>query len=527
MSGTVRIHIEGIGSMDVPTDLNLREALRREGIFLDGTCADEGTCGRCVVRILEGDAGSPSASERGILGDEALGRGDRLACRIRPTGPLKLTIDPERILEVDRTGRWKGTWGSPLWDPARFPLSFTGWGIAVDLGTTSVASALFCLDTGRPMDILASSNPQIPWGDEILSRLQAASGDPEQALKLREVLLAAVAGQIQSLCSRNGLFTGRISRIVMVGNSAMHHLALGLPVAPLLTPPFSPGYRDEMILGPAEFPLGIGLNHAAEIIFPALVDGFVGSDASAGILAVRSSRVLTGALLDIGTNSEAVVWKGDRIFAGSAAAGPAFEGGHIQCGMRAEEGAVFQVKITGDALITEVVGGGAPRGMCGTGIVDLVAGMLDRGIIENSGLVRADVHPSQSGKTMMLDPAGRVFFEPRDVETVQKTKAAIAATLETLMKRADVSHDRLEEIYLAGAFGARLNLHNAIRIGLLPSRPELSFVLAGNTALIGASYVLLSREAQEEIDGLAAAVQHVSIAQDPGFEDSFIDHLFF
>jgi len=507
--------------------LNLREALRREGVFLDGTCADEGTCGRCVVRILDGDAGSPSASERDMLGEDALDCGNRLACRIMLTGQLRISIDSERILEVDHTGRWKQAWDSPLWEPGRFPLSFKGWGIAVDLGTTSVASALYHLETGRPVDIRASSNPQLPWGEEILSRLDAASRDSAEALKLREVLLNAVAGQIQDLCSRNGLSPERISRIVMVGNSAMHHLALGLPVAPLLDPPFSPGCRGEKILGPGELPLAVKLNHAVEIIFPALVGGFVGSDASAGILAARSAGASAGALLDVGTNSEVAVWEGDRVFTGSAAAGPAFEGGHIRCGMRAEEGAVFQVRITGDGVVPRVIGGGMPMGICGTGIVDLVAGMLDRGIIDGSGLVKADVHPSQFGKNVVLDAEGRVFFEPRDVETVQKTKAAIAAAQEVLMKHAGINLRRLERIYLAGAFGTQLNVPNAVRIGLLPPAPESSFVLAGNTALIGASYALLSREAQREVDTVAANTEHVSIAEDPDFEDAFLDHLFF
>lgn len=523
----VTVSVKDLGSFSLPEGVNLREALRREGIYLDGTCADQGRCGRCVVHIIDGDSPGAGDLERRLLGDEALADGARLACKVILSGSMTIAIDPESILELDKTGRWKETWGSPLWHENRYPSSLDGYGISVDLGTTSIASALFNLADSRPMDLVASANPQAPWGEEIISRLAAADKDEGDAGSLQDVLLETVSDHLMKLCSRNGIPTGSIQRVVLVGNSAIHHLALGLPVSTLLAPPFSPSDCGEQILSPDDMPMKVNLNPDAQFIFPPLIGGFVGSDMTGSLLAARAMGKSCGVLMDTGTNSEIAIWSGGRILATSAAAGPAFEGGHIRCGMRAEEGAIYRVALNRDGIDCKVVGGVPPTGICGTGILDIVAEMIRWGLVDPSGRVQKGVHPCQRGNVLVLDDDSGVIFEPRDVETVQKAKAALSVALDLLLKRSGVDAGQIEAIYLAGAFGSRIDLTNAIAIGLLPPLPVGQFVMAGNAALVGASFILLSDEARQESGRLAEVVEHVSIAEDPQFEELYLENLFF
>jgi uncharacterized 2Fe-2S/4Fe-4S cluster protein (DUF4445 family) len=528
---TAQINVEGVGSYEVPTGSNLRETLRREGVYIDGTCSDNGTCGRCVVRVTRGNAGEPSLQETGLLGERSADHEHRLACRVTVNGDLDISIDRERMLEVDATGRWKEVWGSPLWRPDLISPDRSGYGVAVDLGTTSIVSGLFDMSSARPLDIKASANPHLPWGEDIISRLDSAAAGRDVVTRLKELIWKTVGDQVRSLCLRSGVSGGRITRMVVVGNSAVHHLSLGLPTDSLLTPPYSPSERSPVILPASEFPISMQLGHETVIYFPPLAGGYAGSDALSSLLAARESGVKKGALIDVGTNTEIAVWNGDRIILATAPSGPAFEGGHIRSGMRAEEGAVWRVEIKDGDLLHEVIGEGPVKGVCGTGIVDAIASMRRCGIVDRTGLIVEGPHPLvRDGRLVFREEnedEKSVALEGEDVATVQKAKAAIAATLQLLMKVISMEYRDLERVYLAGAFGSRLNLANAIRIGLLPELSLDHYVLAGNTALLGASMILLSEKAQLETERIGQMTTHHSIAEDQDFEELFIDNLYF
>lgn len=526
-SAIATITVTDIGSFTVSIGLNLRETLRREGIYIDGTCADQGKCGRCVVRILSGKTNTPSPQEKGILGEGSIGSNERLACRITVQDNMEVSIAGERILKIEKAGLWKEVWDSPLWLPASYPLTGEGFGIALDLGTTSLAVALYDLATGRPIDLTSAANPQMTWGDEIISRLDAVAKEPDIADTLRDILWEKVQNLVRTLCLRSGISPGRITRGVAVGNSAINHLALGLPVQSLLTPPYAPCDPESKDLRASDSLLGLKLNGNARIYFPPLIGGYAGSDALVSLLAVRSREVRRGALVDVGTNTEITIWDGDRYILATAPSGPAFEGGHIRSGMRAVEGAISKVKLTDQYVDTEVIGGGQAKGICGTGIVDAVAEMLTRDLIDGSGLMRKGSHPRLTDEGLVLDESSRVTLQPEDIATVQKAKAAIAATVDVLLGRLNMRAQDLDEVFLAGAFGSRLNPGNAFSIGLLPPiRPE-RFMAVGNAALLGASLVLLSDIAREEMERLVQAVEHISVAEDARFEELFLDNLYF
>ncbi len=507
--------------------VNLREALRSGGVFLDGTCGDRGDCGRCVVTVLSGDTGQPDKIEMGILGREPSGQGRRLACRITLSSDLKIAIQPDRLLELDRTGRWKEAWNSPLWETGKFVPGKKGWGLAVDLGTTSVASALFDLETGKPLDIISTGSPLIPWGEDIITRLQAYTSSTMTALKMRKTLWRSLSISAGRLSSRNGLSPGKIKQAVFVGNPASHHVALGLDAVPLLEPPFGPAETETVLTSPRDIGLETTDQLPHALIFPPPLGGFVGSDILVSLPAVLEHAGSQGALIDIGTNCEIIAWKGNRVVAASVAAGPAFEGGEIRNGMKAEEGAIFNVSVDEERIQSQVIGGGRPSGICGTGIVDTVSEMVRLGLVDASGLIQADSHPLLTSGGLLLDAPGDVVFSPADVEAVQKAKSAVFAALTVLAGKVGVTPNDLTGIYISGAFGSRLDVNSAMGIGLLPRVPPERFVLSGNTALIGASYCLLSEDYFEAVKSLASHIEIVSVADEAEFGDLFLENLFF
>ncbi len=522
MSAPFTVTIPGVGVFPLREGENLRAALRREGVLLDGACRDSGKCGRCVVRVTEGEAGDPFPAEAGLLKEQGLtGPGWRLACRVTPTTDLTVEIPPGRLLELDRAGRWKESWGSELWDPARYPLRHQPgrFALAVDLGTTSLAAAVLDLSTGEPAALASRANPHLPWGADILTRLQAAAEDPATAAAMREALRREVEALARLLCARAGISPGQVERGAAVGNSAVRALALGLPAGALLRPPFEPGARETL-------PWDIGLR--VPLLLPPPLAAYVGSDALAALLAARPSLGESGALLDVGTNCEVVAWAGGRVLAASAPAGPSFEGGEISRGMRAEEGAVFRVRLTPHGVAAEVVGGGEARGVCGTGLVDAAAELSRLGLLDARGLMRAGAHPALSAEGLRLDPAGRVVVTGEDLASLQKAKAAVAAALSVLLTKLGVPAHPLPQgftLVLAGAFGSRLDLGSAARIGLLPALPAERVTAAGNAALLGAAYAALSPQAMGELEALASSVGHLELSQDPSFEEAFLENL--
>ncbi len=523
----VEIKIEGIGTVKSAPGINLREALRGEGVFLDGTCADRGDCGRCVVRIIEGDAGAPEKPEAGLLGKEAVSAGDRLACRIILVSGLRIGIDEERLLELDRTGRWKSTFGSVLWQPERFVPDEEGYGFAVDIGTSSVAASLHDMQTGRPMDIISTANPLVPWGEDIISRLGAYHSGDDTSSKMRATLWKSISGLLKKLCFRNDVLWSRASRAVLVGNTAIHHIALGLDVKSLIEPPFGPELTEIVVCSPSELEIEAVSSLPPQLAFPPPIGGFVGSDASVSLQAALIQGRPTGAIIDIGTNCEIAVWQGQKILVASAAAGPAFEGGEIHNGMRADAGAIYQVRLGKSDVKVQAIGGSKPVGICGTGIVDVVSEMVRLGLVDRSGLVHKDSHPMLGKEGLILDESGSVIFTPQDVEAVQKAKAAVSAVLALLLGKIGLDNGNLETIYVSGAFGSMLDVKSAVRIGLLPNLPEDRFVLSGNSALVGASYCLLSPEFLDDVETLAGSVEFVPVADEPDFEEIYIENLFF
>jgi uncharacterized 2Fe-2S/4Fe-4S cluster protein (DUF4445 family) len=470
--------------LDAAAGTPLRDVLFGEGV--EFPCGGQGRCSGCRVRVVAG-AMAENADDRAAFSPAELRDGWRLACRH--------AVETSVTLEL---AQWEM---AVLGDVERFTFSpREGLGIAVDLGTTTIAAQFLDLRTGQVLATSTALNDQARHGADVLSRAgyALAGGAAELANLIRDQIGAMVAD----------LAKGRtLSRIVVVGNSAMHHLFGGLDIAPLATHPFLPEHPEALRFAGAD----LGWQTGATIDVLPCIGGLVGGDVLAGVSAtgLKNQRGLS-ALIDLGTNGEVVVAQDGHMLCTSTAAGPAFEGARIHHGMRAATGAIDAVGADGTC---HVIGGGPARGLCGSGLVDAVAAGLDTGRITPSGHMAED---------WML--ADGVALTPHDVRELQLAKGAIAAGLKLLTAKFDATPSDIDRLYLAGAFGNAISRTAAARIGLI-KRPAERIVPAGNTALKGAKRALFTDMAG--LEALTRSIGFVALNEEPAFEETFAEEMTF
>lgn len=478
----------------------LQDVLFAEGV--EFPCGGRGRCRGCRVRLLEG-AVPVSAEEERRLTPAELAAGWRLACQVRADADLTLEL-----------AQWETT---ILTDESH--LSFEpqeGLGVAVDLGTTTIAAQLLDLHTGLVLAVRTALNAQARFGADIMSRIDFAvlGGSQEQ---LTATVRSQVGQLIGELLGAARAQEARLRHVVLVGNTVMHHLFCGLSVEPLSRVPFvSPNAGLHVFRAPQ---LGWPLPDAVSVRFLPCLGSFVGSDLLAGILAtgLHTGETLTG-LVDLGTNGEIILGNRDQILCASTAAGPAFEGARISVGMRAATGAITAVTVRDGALESHVLGSGPARGVCGSGLVDAVAGALDLGWLDARGRLLGR-------STLPLQPP--IELTGADIRELQLAKGAIAAGLRLLLEEWGASPADLGRVFLAGAFGNYINIASARRIGLL-ELPADRLQPAGNTALRGAKLALFDLpKTGGEYPDLLRKVRHVPLNEHPRFQDVFVECLSF
>jgi len=533
----------------------------------------------------------PTSAEVERLGEEGLAQGLRLACQARILGDLQVMIPPESLTASQRTQVEGRLVPVPL-DPAvavhhldlappslddlrsdadrlrdglgrrvRFDLEVLrqapprlrewGWrtravvrgdevvallppgasplGLAVDLGTTKLAGYLLDLETGRTLASAGRMNPQLAYGEDVMARITYGLEGPEGAGRLQRAAAEGIGGLVETLCARAEVRPDRVVEAVVVGNTAMHHLLLGLPTRSLGLAPYVP-----VESGPLEVrarDLGLDLAPGAVVHLLPNVAGFVGADHVAALLAVRMDEVEGPALLlDIGTNTEICLAVGGRLLSCSAASGPAFEGAHIRFGMRAAPGAIERVRLIEGRVFWETVEGRPPRGICGSGILDAVAELRRAGVLDGRGRMREGerVRRGPAGPEFLLVPAdgsdlGReITISREDVSQVQLAKAAIAAGWQVLLEEAGVREGEVARVIVAGAFGTYIDVGQAVLIGMLPAIPLERFEQVGNAAGTGARMALVSRAERERAARIARRVEYVELTRHPAFRERFV-----
>ncbi|MBI3003136.1 MAG: DUF4445 domain-containing protein, partial [candidate division NC10 bacterium] len=577
-AATVRITFLPRGEeVTCPAGTSLLDAARRLDLHIEAACGGNALCKKCKVQVLEG-GNALTPVEREYLTAAELKRGIRLSCRVECFADARaelVSVEVVSLAKLRRFGKERAvqadsdvakhpatlalTPGEPgplcrkipealparpggyrvdqdflrtlspdlVKEGALLTLVTVGdelvgveagdtreacYGIAVDIGSTTIAGYLVDLNRGITVTSTAVSNSQKEYGHDIMTRIAHCMRDPEGLATLHGRTVEDVGILVKDLSRRGRVPLDRIYRMTLVGNPAMHHLFFRLPVQSLGLAPYVPLYRDRVDFRPAA--MGIELPSACRATFLPAISGFVGADIVGMILATGlvEGDALTLAV-DIGTNGESVLGTRERFLCCSAPAGPAFEGAQIRDGMRAVKGAIDRVDV-GERVTARVIGGGKAEGICGSGLIDAVAGLLDLGVIDPTGrlqdpadlpgsvpaAVRSRVHLEGEDRWVELVPAeatahGRpIVVSQADVRQLQLAKGAIAGSGRYLMQRLGVGPGNLEQVVLAGAFGSFVRAESAIRIGLIPAVPLKKVRGVGNAAGAGARLALASRE---------------------------------
>ena len=498
MNQDVTIRLEPHGAtVTTPRGTPLQDVLFPHGV--EFPCGGHGRCKGCRVRVIGGTLPVTPAQER-MLSPADLATGWRLSCQC--------SADENLTLEL---AQWEASILSDI-TPFRF-VPGTGFGIAIDVGTTTIVGQLLDLATADVLAVRTALNPQARFGADIMTRVSHAL-TPAGHRQLVGAVRATLADLVQELTAAAGCPPHDITRAVLVGNTVMHHLVCGFDVAPLARVPFETPFLDEVRLDARD--LNWELHAAASVRFLPPIAGYVGSDILAGIVATGMDLAdAPRALIDLGTNGEIVVGNAKRLICCSTAAGPAFEGARIYMGMRAATGAVSAVDAWNGEFRCHVLGGVAPKGICGSGLVDAVSAALDLRRIKPGGRL------ADGGAWLPL--CGAVKLSQTDIRELQLAKGAIAAGIETLLGLLHLSADDLADVYLAGAFGNYVNVTSARRIGLLPIREDL-ITLAGNTALRGAKIELF---AERDLTPLARRIEHIHVNEVEGFQDRYVEAMIF
>ena len=584
----------------------LLEAAAKAGLIIEAHCGGAGTCAKCRVQITAG-AAPPTAAEQAAFTSPELQAGWRLACQTLVQQDMKLQVPASALLTdqmqilaatssrkielIPAIRKFFVQMPAPSPDDARadclrlrealgpFQMdlellrqlparlraeNFTGtavlaaqhliafeagdtskqlYGAAFDIGTTTLVGTLLDLRTGAEKALVARPNPQIQYGDDVLSRIRHATLQPEGLADLRRVLLEALTDMLSHLCDQAAVTCQQIYEVVLAGNTAMQQILCGIDSRFLGELPFAP-VQAAGLAGAAQ-QMGLSIAPGGRAYVLPIIGGFVGGDTVASMLASRILERETPLLLvDLGTNGEIVLAHDGRLWCASTAAGPVFEGARLSCGMRAEPGAIEKV-VLNDDLHLEVIGQLPPKGICGSGLIDLIAALLNHGILTPAGqLLAPDALPARLpvalAQRVRLNRSGAPEFlvcqrerEPllltqRDIREVQLGAGAIRAGITLLLKQARINPRAIRAVLLSGGFGNFIRHQHAQRIGLLPPDIEHKRITSlGNAALSGAKWVLLNTAARHQAELIARQPRHVELSQAADFQAQFAEAMIF
>jgi uncharacterized 2Fe-2S/4Fe-4S cluster protein (DUF4445 family) len=498
--------------MEAPVGATLFDCAERLGIRVPTSCQKQGKCKECMVEVTEGMEYLSEPAER----ESHLSGAFRLSCRTGIAavgGTIRCHTMRRGQMRIERKAV-----GLPLFE------SFDarpGYGLAMDLGTTTVVLRLLDLQTGELAADASFENPQRFGGSDVMARIQYDTQHPGKLLR------RTLAGYLSHAIEELPVDPQAIREMVVVGNSTMRDLFFRQSVYSIGQSPYqsiteielAAGTRTSTSLTETGRRCLLPIHPAAEVWGAPVISGHVGADAAACMLAVdvaREDRIV--AVMDIGTNTELILGNRHRILAASCPAGPAFEGGAIACGMPALDGAIERVRIRDDGEFElDVIGGGAPQGICGSGLVSLMSELMRTGRMNDRGRFEDDVD------RIVLDEANHIYFLESDVNELAQAKGANVAGLQTVVANYGIGFDEIDVFYLAGGFGRHLDVDAAARIGLIPGIAKSKIVQVGNAAIEGATLALLSHAKRRELEETVRRVEHCRLETHPGFFDFFVD----
>ncbi len=591
--------------VSVSQGTTIAKAAELAGIIIDSPCGGKGTCGKCKVLVFSKNLDPLSEAEERLLSSEEISKGYRLACQIDVSHDMVVNVpDDSRIraiktlsegtereiklhpniskiyieiqeqtlenqisdftnikkalnrpdLKADlsiirelpkvlRKAKFKVTLvldGNKLIGIEPGDTTKKNYGLAIDIGTTTVVCTVVDLNTGHERAVASALNAQATHGADVVSRINYTIENEKGLDELGNRVMQVINQISEYACAEAHVDPNNIYEVTIVGNTTMSHLFLKIPVRNLALLPYVGVISDPVETSASE--LGFNVNPNANIYVLPNIAGFVGADTVGVILASalnRSDKIKLA--IDIGTNGEIVLGSKERLLTCSTAAGPAFEGAMITHGMRGAPGAIERVQIT-DRPIIQVIRGGNPIGICGSGLIDVVAEMLRLGIVDETGRMVEPENidlPDELRKYLRKDDEygphlvlfeendNKIIVNQKDVRQVQLAKGAIKAGVEILMRKLGIKLEDISEVLLAGAFGNYIRKENAIRMGLIPKFPLEKVKFIGNAAAVGAKMALMSKEARDEAVLISKTTEYVELATDPDFQNEFMEAMMF
>ncbi len=597
--------------IDVEAGANLLKAADQAGLYIEGDCGGRGTCGKCRVKITGSDKLEPTTAEKKHISSNDLESGWVLACQRSVDQDIVIEVPLQKDAHLRKTtlaGGVEDLTAEPMVEKAAVKLSRPAvkdqtadlerlldhlekpeltielrelshlpallrnnsyavtaamagsriisiepgdtsdqiYGVAYDIGTTTIMGSLLDLKTASVLAVAATTNPQNAYGADVISRITHASESKENLKQLQDKVIEAANKIIKDLLKQTRIARDRVYEVTAVGNTTMSHLFMGVDPTYLAPAPFVPAYSRALEVEASELELKV--NPAAMVTFLPNIAGYVGSDTVGVILAAdMDQRKDNCAAIDIGTNGELVLAANGRLMACSTAAGPAFEGAQIKHGMRAAAGAIESVDYTDGEIKLSTIDDVPACGICGSGLIDAAAALLDAGLVEPSGrFVNPDENPEKvpdhfkdrlrsgsGGYEFVLvaakdsDTGDDIVLSQGDLRELQLAKGAIYAGLMILLKEAGLNEEDLDQILLAGAFGNYVRKESALTIGLLPQLPPEKIIAIGNAAGDGSRMALASKTIRERARALPHRVEHLELSTRTDFQDIFIDAMAF
>jgi len=545
-----RIEFEPIGRRgQCPTNQSLLVCARQLGVGIISLCGGQGNCHSCKVQVLSGTVSEPTSNELDIFSSQELKAGWRLACQTYPHSDCKLGVPSESMTTPQRT-QVEGLEVTVHPEPPvqAYPLQLPTPSLLAPQADADrllkVLNQRHQLHCGKvDIDVLRAlphqlrswnwqwvMNPQISYGEDIISRITDVTNSLANGRQLQRLVAEAFSQLALDLCQEIEANVEEIVEAVVVGNTAMHHLFLGLPVRQLAYSPFVPTVSESLDIKARD--LGLRIAPGAYVHMLPNIAGFVGADHVAMLLAtgVWQAEGLIVAL-DIGTNTEVSLVNNGEITTVSCASGPAFEGGHIKDGMRAARGAIERLRIANDSIQYQTIDDAPPIGICGSGILDAMAQLYLAGTINKGGRMK-DGHPrlrtrKKQREFVLVSEEEReghpaIVITQHDVRELQLAKAAIRTGIQVLLETNGCSEEEISQVIIAGAFGTYIDVSSAITIGMLPSMPLDRFQQVGNAAGMGARLALVSLSKRAETHTIASRVRYIELASSPNFMQTFI-----
>ena len=516
--------------------LSVLEVLRNEDIYVPAYCSGRGVCGKCGIQVISGSL-EVTEDDRKAFDEVQLNKGYRLSCKAYPASDIDIQLlsqseDDFEVLsshgavgetdERDNTDEAMGT------DRACGSTADSegSYGIAVDIGTTTISMDLIHLDSGKVVESDNRINRQRAFGADVISRIQASNNGQKEAL--RQSIVKDLVEGFENMIRKTGIDAKWIENIVIGANTTMEHLLLGYSCETLGVYPFEP-VSIETSVWPFEKVFDSDMLEASVTILPG-ISTYVGADIAAGLLCCGFDQMeKPSMLIDLGTNGEMAIGCKDKLLCTSTAAGPAFEGGNISCGIGSVKGAVCAVEIIEKEPLNikyTTISDGEPVGICGTGVMDITAELVKSGLVDETGLLDDDYF--DDGIFIAKSKSGEdIVFTQQDIREIQLAKAAVRAGIEVLVKKYGIGFDDVDTVYLAGGFGFRLNIEKAVSIGLLPEAFAGKIKIAGNTSLKGASACLMEAHKISVMETLIGRCEEIGLGSDKDFNEAYMDAMCF